>query len=186
MCGSVDVRIKPELFFTATDNIETSDINSSTLTLIASDFCWQGSHCWLRNNKALLLEPGPNNCIVHVQALSWGQPEYYLKLLPSCCPLLTVSIRRAAHCLTGLTSSLAELIKSFKVREVGQISSEHLSSCCVEVPPLGALSIGTGSMAPLRNQHRLFFSPSPSWRCYFGLQTTLHLALSCFSFPLFV
>lgn len=29
--------------------------------------------------------------------------------------------------LTGLTSSLAELIKSFKVREVGQISSEHLS-----------------------------------------------------------
>lgn len=39
-----------------------------------------------------------------------------------------------AHCLTGLTSSLAELIKSFKVREVGQISSEHLSTRCEPVP----------------------------------------------------
>lgn len=49
-------------------------------------------------------------------------------------PSLTVSILWAAHCLTGLTSSLAELIKSFKVREVGQISSEHLSPHCEPVP----------------------------------------------------
>ncbi len=49
-------------------------------------------------------------------------------------PSLTVSILWAAHCLTGLTSSLAELIKSFKVREVGQISSEHLSPRCEPVP----------------------------------------------------
>lgn len=61
---------------------------SSTLTLIASDFCWQDFHCWLRDNKAVHWEPGPNNCIVHVQALSWGQPEYYSELLPSFCPLL--------------------------------------------------------------------------------------------------
>lgn len=75
-------------FFTATNNVETSHINSSTLTLIASDFCWQGLHCWLGDNKAVHWEPRPNNCIVHVQALSWGPPEYYLELLPSCCPLL--------------------------------------------------------------------------------------------------
>lgn len=88
MCGSVDVPIKAEFFFTATNNAETSHINSSTLTRIASDFCWQGFHCWLGDNKAVHWEPRPNNCIVHVQALSWGQPEYYLELLPSCCPLL--------------------------------------------------------------------------------------------------
>lgn len=32
--------------------------------------------------------PAANNCIVHVQALSGGRPEYYSELLPSRCPLL--------------------------------------------------------------------------------------------------
>lgn len=50
------------------------------------------------------------------------------------CPPALCPYGGAAHCLTGLTSSLAELIKSFKVREVGQISSEHLSSCRESVP----------------------------------------------------
>lgn len=31
------------------------------------------------------------------------------------------------HALKGLTGSQTELIKSFKVREVGQLLSEHLS-----------------------------------------------------------
>lgn len=74
MYGSVVLKSK-QGFFTATNNVETSHTNGSTLTLTASDFCWQGFHYWLRDNKAVHWEPRPNNCIVHVQALSWGQPE---------------------------------------------------------------------------------------------------------------
>lgn len=74
-CVEVLILKSKQGFLTATNNVETSHTNTSTLTLIASDFCWQGFHYWLRDNKAVHWEPRPNNCIVHVQALSWGQPE---------------------------------------------------------------------------------------------------------------
>ena len=74
--------------------------------------------------------------MLHVQFFPslLGHCGYYLELFTLALPSLTVSLLWAAHCLTGLTSSLAELIKSFKVREVGRISSEHLSPRSELVP----------------------------------------------------
>lgn len=79
----------------------------------------------------------PNSCTLHAQiffCFLLRAAGLLFRALTLKLPSFTVSILWTAHCLTGLTSSLAELIKSFKVREVGQISSEHLSPRCEPVP----------------------------------------------------
>lgn len=118
--------------------------------------------------------PGPNNCIVHVQALSWGQPEYYLELLPSRCPLLLCLYGELLIVWQDWQAPLQSWLKALRSEKWDRYRANTCPLAVSESPTGCALhwhringSIKKPTQAP----------PSPSWRCCFGLQTTLHLAL---------
>lgn len=167
-------------FFTATNNVETSHINSSTLTLIASDFCWQGFHCWLGDNKAVHWEHRPNNCIVHVQALSWGQPEYYLELLPSCCPLLLRLYSELLIVWQDWQAPLQSWLKALRSEKWDRYRANTCPLAVSESPTGCALHWQRINGSIKKPTDFFFLPPSHSWRCCFGLQTTLLLALPVF------
>lgn len=115
---------------------------------------------------------------MHVQALSWGQPEYYLELLPSRCPLILCLYGELLIVWQDWQAPLQSWLKALR--------SEKWDRYRANTCPLAVSESPTGCAL---HWHRINGSikkptqtpPTPSWRCCFGLQTTLHLALPVFT-----
>ncbi|CAL8351853.1 unnamed protein product [Lota lota] len=97
-------------------------------------------------------------------------------------PGLAVAVQRAARCLTELTSSLTELMKSFKVREVEPVSSQTPVTAArskLSAAAAGAeRGVGGCGLYRRRNQWLYYTSSHPLDLCRFNYTTQPHLPFS--------